>query len=135
MAGPHSKLTRELIERACEYKSLGMMDKDICAALDISQSAFYRWIKDGGKTPLEKELCASLKKCEADKKKAILNSILSQGEEDWRALGWYLERVYPSEYGRVDRLQAEVNAKHDATVELKHVFEYGDDEGEGGADD
>lgn len=127
------KLNKEIIKKACELKSMGIRNNDIAAALGVSESTFYRWIQDGGATPLQRELSEGLKKAEAAKKEAVLKKILEHGNESWQALAWYLERVYPSEFGRVDRLQAEVNQTTSAAVRVEHFFDYGD--GDGGKDE
>ena len=126
MAGRRPKLTKELVKKAIALKSDGMSDKDICIACDVSQSAFYRWQENGGKSDLQRELVEGLKKAESNYKGALLRSIKEQGEKDWRALCWLLERKYPEEYSRVDRVTANVHQKQEADVRCVHVFDYGD---------
>lgn len=126
MAGRRPKLTKELVKKAIALKSDGMSDKDICIACDVSQSAFYRWQENGGKSDLQRELVEGLKKAESNYKGALLRSIKEQGEKDWRALCWLLERKYPEEYSRVDRVTANVHQKQEAEVRCVHVFDYGD---------
>ena len=125
MAGRRPKLTKELVKKAIALKSDGMSDKDICIACDVSQSAFYRWQEDGGKSDLQRELVEGLKKAESNYKGALLRSIKEQGEKDWRALCWLLERKYPEEYSRVDRVTANVHQKQVADVHCVHFFDYG----------
>ena len=125
--GRSPKLTKELVRRAIELKGNGLSNQDICTACDISETAFYRWQQEC-KTPLQRELVEGLKRAEADYKNALLENIKKQGaEKDWKAHAWLLERKYPAEFGRVDRLQAEVNQTTAATVEVVHYFDYGDD--------
>ena len=128
MAGRRPKLTKELVKKAVALKSDGMSDKDICIACDVSQSAFYRWQENGGKSDLQRELVEGLKKAESNYKGALLRSIKEQGEKDWRALCWLLERKYPEEYSRVDRVTANVHQKQEADVRCVHIFDYGDGE-------
>ena len=128
MAGRRPKLTKELVKKAIALKSDGMSDKDICIACDVSQSAFYRWQEDGGKSDLQRELVEGLKKAESNYKGALLRSIKEQGEKDWRALCWLLERKYPEEYSRVDRVTANVHQKQEAGVGRVPVIDYGDGE-------
>lgn len=128
MAGRQPKLTRELIEKAVELKQHGLSNNDICKALDISTTSFYKWQEEGGKTPLQAELVDRLKKAETAFKDALLFNIAKQGEEkDWKAHAWLLERLYPAEFGRVDRLQAEVKQETTAAVAVTHFFDYGED--------
>lgn len=113
------KLTRELVDRAVELKGHGLSNKDICTACGISEAAFYRWQEQGGKSELQRELIERLKRAEADYKDALLAGILERGKEkEWQALAWLLERRFPAEFGRLDRLQAEVKAetKNEITI-------------------
>lgn len=105
------KLTKDLVKRAISLKERGLSNQDICIACGISESAFYRWQEQGGKSELQRELVEGLKRAEAGYKDALLDSILQAGyEKDWKAHAWLLERKYPKEFGRVDRLQAQVQA-------------------------
>lgn len=42
-----TKLTAKRKEHIIELLSKGATDKDVCAAVGISESAFYRWLQDG----------------------------------------------------------------------------------------
>lgn len=113
------KLTRELVERAVELKGHGLSNQDICISCGISETAFYRWQEQGGKSELQRALVEGLKRAEADYKDALLAGILERGKEkEWQALAWLLERRFPAEFGRLDRLQAEVKAesKNEITI-------------------
>ena len=71
----------------------------------------------------------ALKNAEADFKRALLRSIRKAGrDKDWKAHAWMLERIYPGEFGRVDRVQAEVKQQTTAAVAVTHFFDYGDEE-------
>lgn len=134
--GPKPKLTPELIEQAAQLKGEGLNNQDICAALGVSETAFYGWLQteDGEgnpirKKPLEIELAEALKNAEAGFKRSLLESIRKAGrDKDWKANAWMLERLYPGEFGRVDRLQAEVKQQTTAAVAVTHYFDYGDEE-------
>lgn len=132
MAKP--KLTRGFVKEACELKRKGLSNKDICAALHITETAFYGWIQtetsEGEKlrkTELQLALIEGLKDAEADFKASILENIVQHSKDTWQAGAWLLERKYPAEYGRVDRLQAEVQQKTDAKVQVEHFFSYSDE--------
>ena len=136
--GPTPKLTPDFIEQAAQLKGEGLSNQDICAALGVSEAAFYRWLQteDGEgnplrKRPIETELIEALKNAEADFKRSLLTSIRKAGrDKDWKAHAWMLERLYPGEFGRVDRLQAEVKQQTTASVAVTHFFDYGDGEEE-----
>ena len=40
------KLTYKMVEQAIEMKSHGMTNADICRGLDVSETSWYKWLKD-----------------------------------------------------------------------------------------
>lgn len=128
--GRKPKLTPELHDRAVKLKKGGANNRDICAAVGIHESTFYAWVNDPkGKAQLE--FSDAIKRAEADYKNALLAIIARDAQErDWKAAAWLLERKYPEEYSRRDRVQADVTTTAEATVQLVHFFDYGDEEGE-----
>ena len=40
------KLTYKMVEQAIEMKSHGMSNADICRGLGVSETAWYKWLKD-----------------------------------------------------------------------------------------
>lgn len=120
------KLSKEAVKRAVQLKKGGANNVDIAAALGVCEQTFYRWIGDP-KTELQRELRESLKKAEADYKNALLAVIAKASRErDWKAAAWLLERKYPQEYARTDRVQAEVKQETTASVRVEHYFDYGE---------
>lgn len=132
MPGNKSKLTKELIAKACDLKKKGYTNTQICQACDISEASFYAWQQaaDGENTPLQTELLEGLKKAEAEKQAAILAKIEGHGENNWQALAWYAERMWPDRFAKIDRLQAEVKQETQASVAVTHYFDYGEECGE-----
>ena len=126
MPGNKSKLTKKLIQKACNLKRKGYTNTQICQACDISEETFYRWQRGDELEGLAYELCEGLKKAEADKQAAILAKIEEHGQEHWQALAWYMERLWPERFGRVDRLQAEVKQETKAEVKCAYYMDYGE---------
>lgn len=128
--GRKPKLTPELLERAVKLKKGGANNRDICAAVGIAESTFYAWLNEP-KGKAQVEFSEAIKRAEADYKNALLAIIARDAQErDWKAAAWLLERKYPEEYSRRDRVQADVTTKAEATVQLVHFFDYGDEEEE-----
>lgn len=129
MTGNKSKLTKQLIKKACQLKAKGYTNVQICQACGISEASFYAWQQkaDGENTPLQTEFLEGLKKAEADKQAAMLAKIEEHGQEHWQALAWYMERLWPERFGRVDRLQAEVKQETKAQVSCAYYMDYGED--------
>ena len=127
-AGAKPKLSKEVVSRAVQLKKGGANNKDIAAAIGVGESTFSRWINDP-KSDLQRQLQQELKKAEADYKNALLAVIAKASRErDWKAAAWLLERKYPQEYARTDRVQAEVKQETQASVRVEHYFDYGDGE-------
>lgn len=122
-----TKLTKELVARAVQLKKGGANNKDIASALGVCEQTFYRWLSDP-KNATQREFCEELKKAEADYKNALLAVIAKASKErDWKAAAWLLERKYPAEYSRQDRITAQVEQTTAATVAVTHYFDYGED--------
>ena len=104
MAKP--KCTQELIDKAAELKRHGLTNKNICQALCISETTFYRWLQKPTNR-LHRALKESLKKAEAEYKDELLESILETATREknpqWTAAAWLLERKYPDEYAQTTR--------------------------------
>jgi transposase len=105
------KLTYELIDTAQSLKADGLSNKDICLALGIHESTFYRWLQNPT-TKLQRELNESLKKAESEYKQTLLNTIRRaalKNECNWTAAAWLLERKYPDEFGKSERKAQEAH--------------------------
>lgn len=125
--GAKNKCTKEAIERAVSLKKGGANNRDIAAALGIHESTFYAWLNQP-KSDKQREFSEGIKKAEADYKNALLRIILRDASErDWHAAAWLLERKYPSEYARTDRVKAEVQQESTEKVEVVHYFDYGEE--------
>ena len=125
-AGRKPKCNAETIEKAVKLKKAGCNNKDIAAAIGIAEGTFYAWLNQPA-NKMHREFSESIKKAEADYKAALLSIIARDAQEkDWKAAAWLLERKYPAEYARTDRIQAEVNAQSENKVTISHVFDYGE---------
>lgn len=132
--GRKPKLTPELLERAVKLKKGGANNRDICAAVGIHESTFYAWVNEP-KGQAQREFSEAIKKAEADYKNALLAIIARDAQErDWKAAAWLLERKYPEEYSRRDRVQADVTTKGETTVRMEYFFSY-DEETDGEAEE
>lgn len=123
MAGRKPKISEELVDEILTYKENGLSDKDICDMVGIHQATFYEWLKEAetgvsAKNPdrkptcyeLKIELAEGLKKARAAFKAYHIQNITNAAKKNWTASAWILERMYPKEFGNVDRqfaIQAE----------------------------
>lgn len=100
------KLTYKMVEQAIEMKSHGMSNADICRGLGISETAWYKWLKDPD-TKVKVSLVEGIKKAEAEYKETLLQSIMATATRErnpqWTAAAWLLERKCPDEYAQTTR--------------------------------
>lgn len=72
-----SKLTAKRKEQIIALLSKGATDKDVCAAVGISETAFYQWLKDGreGKTPTKVEFLEAVTRARAEARLVAVESV------------------------------------------------------------
>lgn len=102
------KLTTELAEEAIKLVKGGASNADVIAWLGVAEGTFYSWIRDP-KNKAQQALSQGMKKAETERKLWHLQRIHKAAEDgDWKASAWYLERRYPNEYARTQRITGEV---------------------------
>lgn len=117
MARP--KCTKETIAKAVKLRKAGVNNKDIAAAVGVCEQTFSKWINHP-KTDNQRELGEALKRTEADYKAALLSIIYNDAvKKDWKAAAWLLERKYPQEFARQERIQAEAKVDTAPTIVFK----------------
>ena len=97
------RLTKDGIADAVRLCRVGMMDKDIAAYLGVAPQTFSRWINHPS-TENQRELCEALKKGEVERKAALVGRIMDASGDSWQAAAWLLERKYPQEFAKPQRI-------------------------------
>ena len=98
-----TKLNNETINELATCISEGMTNKDACIVAGVAESTFYGWL-DNPSTDLEKSLAQQIDRARVVRKMKLLQTIFNAAENGcWQAAAWYLERVYPEEFGKPDR--------------------------------
>ena len=131
------KLTKELVDEFLTYKENGISDKDCCDMVGISEQSLYDWLKEAetgvsSKHPDQKpsnyelklELAEGLKKARAAFKAFHVQNITKASKRSWQASAWLLERMYPKEFGRIDRQVALVGEAQKETGMLDEILDY-----------
>lgn len=117
-----SKLTEELCDKICKDIQQGGTLKYAAMHNGITEQTFYNWMKRGeeSKTQTGKffEFFESVKRAQEDGKTRLISKIEMHGERNWQALAWLLERMYPDEFGRTQRvdMRADVKSENKTTV-------------------
>lgn len=121
------KYSKELVDEICANISNGVINKDAAILSGISEATFYLWQKENDpnnpneqKNPLNDEqrleFLESIKKAEAQRKRNFISSIVKASNKTWQAAAWYLERVYPSEFGRLREMEVKGDGKIEVIV-------------------
>ena len=131
MAKP--KITQELVDKAAELKRSGLTNRDICAALGITEQTFYRWLSKPT-CRLHRSLSETLKKAESGYKAELLEAIMATATREknpqWTATVWLLERKYPDEYAQTTRkTETEANDTPHITLGVEVRVAGGDGDG------
>ena len=116
MAGRSAKISKDMVDEILTYKENGLSDKDICDMVGIDQSTFYCWLKEAEtgidshnperpapNLELKIELANGLKRARAAFKAFHIQNITKASKKEWTASAWILERMFPREFGRIDR--------------------------------
>ena len=135
--GRSPKLNKELIDDILTYKENGLSDKDVCDIVGISQQSFYEWLKEAetginaknAEKPvtnyeLKIELAEGLKKARAAFKAYHIQTITQAAKKNWQAAAWMLERMYPKEFGRIDRQIALLGEAQKEDGMLNEILDY-----------
>ena len=102
------KLTPELAKEAIKLVKGGASNADVIAWLGVAETSFYKWLRDP-QNEAQRQLAQGMKKAETERKLWHLQRIHKAADDgDWKASAWYLERRYPNEYARTQRITGEV---------------------------
>ena len=104
MARP-SKLTHELIQALCENIAQGFTYDRAARNNNIAVSTFHDWMRKGREEnaePLYKELVEAVAKAAEYSEDEALQQVRSAAiiDRNWKAAAWFLERRFPTRYGR-----------------------------------
>ena len=120
MAGRKTKLTKELIAEAEKLLRAGNYACVVAEHLGIGETTWYAWIERGEKEKrgLFREFRESIKRAESTAEIGAVAGVLTAGRDgNWQALAWFLERKYPSRYGR--RIVQEISGPGGGPLEFE----------------
>lgn len=118
-----SKLNEEFIKQAVKLIEAGNYQKHVAQALGIHEDTWYRWLREGerAKSGIKRRFYESIKKAEA---RAVLRNVAkilqASQEGNWQAAAWWLERRYPDEWGRKDKL--DMNTQGEIKILVEKVY-------------
>ena len=101
-----------MIDDLCKVVENGGSNVDACSICMLNPSTFYAWLNRAqedialGKKSIYVEFSNRLKVAESKCKMAhlaVINRVALKGDT-WQASAWLLERKFPKEYARTDRI-------------------------------
>ena len=103
--GRPTKCTPKVIARVARILALGGTINSACRAGGIDPVSYYKWIKRGeaGEEPFVNFLHA-IKESQAVAEEKALRVIDEAMLDSWQAAAWLLERRYPNDWGRRQRM-------------------------------
>jgi transposase len=110
-----AKFNDEITRIIVKARESGLTQKECANIAGINEATLYKWLNKG-----KKARSGKYKKFYNDFELARIRNKLFHlkkihEEEAWTASAWYLERVYPEEFGRKDRM----DLNHDGKVEVE----------------
>ncbi len=108
--GAPTKLTPERQAKILEYIRQGNYIHTACQAAGITDQTFRNWRQraEDGEQPYS-DFFEAVKRAEAEAEPGMVGSLTRHGSDNWVAAATFLERKYPTRWGRHDRVDHELS--------------------------
>lgn len=114
---PLDVMNASLIEPLVDYLREGMFFKEACHLVGASPTTVRKWVQtglrdlDAGRDTAVAEFAFRVSQAMAEAKRERIGQLNRAGENPafWAAAAWWLERRYPQEFGRQDRVNMTLN--------------------------
>lgn len=118
--GRPTKCTPKAIARIAKVLALGGTINSACRAGGIDTASYYSWLRRGeeGEEPFVGFLHA-VKESQAVAEHKALSVINEAMLDQWQAAAWLLERRYPDDYGRRQRMDIGADKNQELEVVVK----------------
>lgn len=107
MAGRRTKYTEETVAKIEQAISIGATYKLAAQYAGINEATLHEW---RNKKP---EFSERLSRAEGKAAIQSLATIRAAAPQDWRAASWLLERRYPDEYGKRERIDIKLTVQQE----------------------
>ena len=121
-----AKFNEKTIEMILKAHESGLNQKECAEVAGINEATLYKWINKGKEAKRGKYRDFYNDFQMAKNKNKLFHLKKIHEAEAWTASAWYLERIYPDEFGRKDR----VDLKHEAQVEVSKTIKEEEKEAE-----
>lgn len=117
------KMTPERCERLCEALRAGNYIEISCAYAGIHKDTYYKFLERAQKDPpgsQRQEMLRSILKARADAEVRNVAYIqrAAQDPKTWQAAAWWLERSFPTRWGRQQKITQEITGKDGKAIEM-----------------
>lgn len=119
-------------EKICQILREGNTRRTAAALVGIEEETLSRWLAAGakGKEPYA-QLYQAVKNAEEEAVRSRIAIIRKAAEEgNWQAAAWWLERKFPVEWGKQEKLRAELTGENGGPL-LARVIHLTDEELQG----
>ena len=119
-----AKFNEKTIEIILKARKSGLNQKECAEVAGINESTLYKWLNKGKKAKRGKYRDFYNDFQMAKNKNKLFHLKKIHEAEAWTASAWYLERVYPEEFGRKDRVDLKHKAQVEVSKTVKEAEEY-----------
>jgi len=119
-----TKYNSGVVDALVEILSKGITIQAACGYVGINKSTFYRWIQE------YPEFAAAIDATKFEVEARLLTKIEEQGNDDWRALAWILERRYPQDWSLKRELELNVNKSNGSNEVIEFLKQSREEEDE-----
>jgi transposase-like protein len=108
--GRKPKLTPDLQKRFVDALLSGNFIDTACNYVGISPATYYDWMKQGEKSNAKPEMlefseAVKRARAEAEVRNVSLINTAARDPRHWTAAAWFLERSYPTKWGRQQKVE------------------------------
>jgi hypothetical protein len=108
--GRKTILNAKLERQICDLLADGVPIGATCDCVSIAPSTFHQWVQRGESgEPKFADFSEGVTRARGQARAKLVRLVTKAAETDWRAAIALLERVYPSEFARVERVEAQVS--------------------------
>ena len=119
-----AKFNEKNIEIILKARKSGLNQKECAEVAGINEFTLYKWLNKGKKAKRGKYRDFYNDFQMAKNKNKLFHLKKIHEAEAWTASAWYLERVYPEEFGRKDRVDLKHKAQVEVSKTVKEAEEY-----------
>lgn len=114
--GRPTKLTPEIQRVIVSAIAKGNTREVAAAAAGIGRTTLFTWMSTGSSATHGpyRDFLNAVKKAESLAVMSMVGIVRHAAGESWQAAAWWLERRYPDEWGRKDRIELETIVRREA---------------------